>query len=125
MNLKSALLAALCLMAAAVGIYRSRKENDKDVLMGPPWLLYSDEKLLQTFRDDALRGDDEASYSCRILYERLYLTRGDLTKAMPFLKAAAKLGDPDAIEILKDPEKYYRDFKARFGEVIPQDFHLN
>lgn len=124
MNLKSALLVALCLIAAFVGICRYRKENDKGIMMGPPWLLHSDEKLLQTFKDDALSGGDEASYSCRILYERLYLTRGDLTKAMPFLKAAAKLDDPDAIEILKDPDKYYRDFKARFGEALPAGLRL-
>lgn len=124
MNLKSALIAALILIAAATTVFLHRQKNDKVVIMGPPWLMYSDEKLIQTFKDDALSGGDQAAYSCRILYERLYLTRGELTQAMPFLQAAAKLNDPDAIEILKDSEKYYRDFKARLGETIPQDFQL-
>lgn len=124
MNLKSALIAALSLIAAAAAVFLHRQNNDKVVIMGPPWLMYSDKKLIQTFKEDALSSGDQAAYSCRILYERLYLTRGDLTQAMPFLQAAAKLNDPDAIEILKDPEEYYRDFKARFGEPIPQEFHL-
>lgn len=121
---KSALMVALGVIGAVVVVCLQRQKNDKVVTMGPPWLMSSDEKLIQTFKEDALSGGDQAAYSSRILYERLYLTRGDLTQAMPFLNAAANLNDPDAIEILNDPEKYYRDFKARFGEAIPQDFHL-
>lgn len=92
--------------------------------MGPPWLLYSDEKLLERFERDALYGKDDVITWNQILYERFYLTRGNFTKAKPFLDTAAELGDNTAKEILKDPEKYYRTQMKNCGVDVPDDFHL-
>ena len=92
--------------------------------MGPPWLLYSDEKLLQTFEHDALYGKADVIRWNQILYERFYLGRGDFTKAKRFIDTAADLGDEAAKEILKDPNLYYREFKTRCGEKVPNDFQL-
>ena len=63
--------------------------------MGPPWLLYSDEKLLKKFERDALHGKEDVIRWNQILYERFYFDRGNFTKAKPFLDAAAELGDRD------------------------------
>lgn len=92
--------------------------------MAPPWLLYSDEKLLQVYERDALYGKDNVIRWNQILYERFYFDRGNFSKSKPFLDAAAELGDKTAQAILKDPEKFYRELKRDCGETVPDGFKL-
>jgi hypothetical protein len=98
--------------------------GNRSIIIGPPWLLYSDEELLDKFEYDALYGKQNVVSYNQILYERFYFARRDFTKAKPFLEIAAELGDDTAREILKDPRKAYIELKERLGEYVPHDFHL-
>ncbi len=101
-----------------------KNRQERVVIMGPPWLLYSDEKLLDRFEYDALCGKENVIRWNQILYERFFYGRCSFTKAKPFLDAAAELGDETAQTILKDPEKAYRMQMKNCGVSVPDDFHL-
>jgi hypothetical protein len=121
---KKLIISVVVIFLSCIALLFLHKKRKKEIIMGSPWLLYSDEKLLETFEDEALNGKNRVIQSNKILYERFYLGKGNLTKAMPFLEVAADLGDEEAKEILKSPEQYYRDLKKRCGESIPENFKL-
>lgn len=131
----ASILILVCAITFTIVRFRKGNDDDQSYMMGPPWLLYSDERLIDEFSEAALNGRSERVVirtvemerieANQILYESLYLSNGDFSKAKPYLEKAASLGDPRAKEILKDPIGYYREFRRRnLGESAPSALKL-